>query len=1213
MAIESGRMLGDYRIIQPIGAGGMGEVYLAEQVYLKKNFAVKVLPPELAKIGGFIDRFRTEAQVMAKLEHPRLVPVVHMSEHEGVFYIAMEYVTGPKGEPLSVADYLKSRKTGRMKPKQVRAWAIQVASALVHAHEHGIVHRDIKPGNVLLDSKGHARLADFGLAKILGDEFIEDEARKSQASETAPYVDGDTPTLTRPKGKRSDTPTRTGDGPIGTYNYMSPEQRGDLPGAPIDARTDIYCFGMMIYRLLTGKLPVGFATPPSKAVEGIDPRWDDVLAKCLAHEQQERYASAGELLNDLKKINKDGMSTEDDSESDSVDLDFGDSSVTSETASSPVEQKKSRLGLIASLVGGAALLAIVIGFALSQGDGANEEETVDATPPPSSPAPDSKTAPKPAPTVDKQTVAESTPESRTKAVRDLLDELVTLVRNDGKGPLRGENIATWPESTFYALKRPLEGAFDQGLLNAHLRASQVQITSKVDAGNQCEAEIQFSRFKDNDTARAEFARLRLQIGAALSRSGRAMRTRQQKAVRGYEYAEISQYAWVAPGQPQIRVEFMTKERAEGFKVSSPMVVVGFSPGSDEFTATPLRVLIDDIATFAKNRGSGPMRGKLLSSKPPEETFVLNYPTDNAFDEDLMRHHLRDLRLEITEIEDDPKTKEPDPETRYNAEIVFDRFESDDDAREVLQQFRKQVEDAYPEHNNPALMSSAATDLGYRNDHETTGYAWFLYGEPSLSILFRTQADARERGSDSATVTVGLLYHAKPEAAVEYPDAPPGVAQSSSGKTAAPPAASHRPATDSPQALAEARQKRAEAAASYEQALAGIDAERLNEHGGKSWKSVRQLVESAKAEPAGTVKAINQSAARYLDAAKQLPDAYVEAIANHAESLADAENYEAAESALADARTIKPGSAVIEAAAEKVKQLRLGFTGTLAQFARASTIDVLQTNDAGTRLYAAVNEEVVEFDLRTGQRIREFAGHTKNVTSLDVFGDGKKLITGSADKTAIIWDLTTGERLKMLPESNGVGAVAGSDDGRLVATAPQFKNPQIWSVQTGRPQPRVKIDSWPWNSAINALTFDRADKRLLGGGTSYNTHVWDVKSGRQQGVLQANKNQRVLGLSISRDGKHLVMLDAVGVKVFDTFRFKESFSVDVSARYGAHVTASDDSSRFFAIDSVYDLKTGELLGRADIPLSQCRTVTATPDGNRFIYATSRSIEVVSSQQ
>jgi len=1205
-------MLGDYRIIQPIGKGGMGEVYLAEQVYLKKQFAVKVLPPELAEIGGFIERFRTEAQVMAKLEHPRLVPVVHMSEHEGVFYIAMEYVTGPKGEPLSVADYLKSRKTGRMKPKQVRAWGIQVASALVHAHEHGIVHRDIKPGNVLLDSKGHARLADFGLAKILGDEFIEDEARKSRFSETAPYVDGDTPTLTRPKGKRSDTPTRTGDGPIGTYNYMSPEQRGDLPGAPIDARTDIYCFGMMIYRLLTGKLPVGFATPPSKAVEGIDPRWDDVLAKCLAHEQQERYASTGELLNDLKKISKDGMSTEDDSESDSVDLDFGDSSVTSKTASSPVEQKKSRLGLFASLAGGAALLAIVIGFALSQGGGPNEEETADATPPPSSPAPDLKTAPKPAPTVDKQAVAESTPESRTKAVRDLLDELVALVRNDGKGPLRGEHIATASGSTFYALKRPLEGAFDQGLLNAHLRASQVQITSKVDAGNQCEAEIQFSRFKDNDTARAEFARLRLQIGAALSRSGRAMRTRQQKAVRGYQYAEISQYTWVAPGQPKIRVEFMTKERAEGFKVSSPMVVVGFSPGSDEFTATPLRVLIDDIATFAKNRGSGPMRGKLLSSKPPEETFALNYPTDNAFDEDLTRHHLRDLRLEITEIEDDPETKESDPETRYVAEIVFDRFESDDDAREVLQRFRKQVADAYPEHNNPALMSSAATDLGYR-DGEISGYGWLHYGEPTVVINFRTQADARKNGSDSATVTVQVLYHAEPEATVEYPDAPPRVAHSSSRKTVAPPAASHRPTADSPQALAEARQKRAEAAASYEQAFAGIDAERLNEHGGKSWKSVRQLVDSGKAEPADTVKAINQSASWYLNAAEQLPDAYVEAITNHAESLADAEDYEAAESALADARKVKPGSAVIKATAEKIKELRVGFTGQLAQFARPSSIDLLQTNDAGTKLYAAVGDTVIEYDLRTGKQIREFSGHSGDVKSLDVFGEDKSLVTGSADKTAIIWDLTSGDRLKMLPESNAVVAVAGSDDGKLVATAPQFKNPQIWSVQTGRPQPRVKIESWPWNSFIKALTFDRAGKNLLGGGSSYTTHVWNVRDGRQLGILHARKNRYVLGLSVSRDNKYLVMLDASGIKVFDTSNSKEKFSVDVSTSSGAHVTADVDSKRFFAMDSVYDLKTGELLGRADIPLGQCRTITATPDGNRFIYATLRSIEVVSSQQ
>ncbi|MHC4880267.1 MAG: protein kinase domain-containing protein [Planctomycetota bacterium] len=1204
MAIEAGQMLGDYRIIQPIGAGGMGEVYLAEQVYLKKQFAVKVLPPELAEIGGFIERFRTEAQVMAKLEHPRLVPIVHMSQHEGVFYIAMEYVTGPKGEPLSVGDYLKSRKTGRMKPKQVRAWAIHIASALVHAHEHGIVHRDIKPGNVLLDSKGHARLADFGLAKIVGDEFLEEEARKSRASETAPYVDGDTPTLTRPQGKRSDTPTRTGDG-------------RDLPGAPIDARTDIYGFGVMIYRLLTGKLPVGFATPPSKAVEGLDSRWDEVLAKCLAHEQDDRYSSAEELLRNLKEITKDGMS----------DWDISDPEITApsveevqqpvESVSPPETEQHSRRGLIAGIAGGAVVLLAVIAFALSLGDDTNDSQTTGladehpaVTGTSSIGAAEHQTSassPSSAETASEVT-APTDNDANTEVLRSLLDELVAFVSNDGEGRLRGNSGGTSAGLAFYDLNRSLSGAFDEGLLNAHLLTALVMITPEADAGERAEVQIQFHRFQDNDTARAVFARLRLHIGAAFAGSGRALLTWQQRAEHGYEHGEVSKYTWAVAGQPHIRMQFLTKEKAQELNQTSPIIVVGVAADDDNLTPTPLRSLLDDLRTFVKNRGRGSMRGKILSSTQPEETFALRHPVDKAFEADLLRH-LGDSCLEVTDYEDDPETPEFDPETKYAVDIVFGRYESDDAARAGLQQLKEQIADAYPEWDNPALGIKDSPDLGYQKG-EVTGYFWMLSGEPSIGINFYTKADAATEGHESAIAKIVVLYHADPEISITYPEASPRVARSSSANKPASQTDPARPAVDSPQELAAARRELSEAAAAYERYLEKFDAERLGRHGGETWESIGQLVNTAKAQPDDSVKAIEQATQKYLDALSKLPDACVEAILNHADALATAEDYAAAESALADARKIKPGSAVIKAAAEKIKQMQVGFTGQLAQFARASTIDVLQTNDAGTRLYAGVDDKVIEYDLRNGQQIREFSGHTEDVKTLDVFGEDAMLVTGSADKTAIIWDITTGDRVKMLPESNVVGAVAGSNDGRLVATAPLSKNPQIWSVQTGRPQPRVKIESWPWNSAIKALTFDPSGKRLLGGGSSYNTHVWSATDGRQQGVLQANKNQYVLGLSYSRNGKTLVMLDASGIKAFDGSRFTELFSLNVTAtRNGAHVTTSADSNRFFAVDSVYDIKTGELLGRADIPLSQCRTVTATPDGGRFIYATARSIVVV----
>lgn len=284
------------------------------------------------------------------------------------------------------------------------------------------------------------------------------------------------------------------------------------------------------------------------------------------------------------------------------------------------------------------------------------------------------------------------------------------------------------------------------------------------------------------------------------------------------------------------------------------------------------------------------------------------------------------------------------------------------------------------------------------------------------------------------------------------------------------------------------------------------------------------------------------------------------------------------------------------------------TGQLASFSSSMTIDCLQTNDDGTILYAGVNEIVIEYDLSTGQQLREFAGHDGEITSLDVFDQSQKLITGSSDKTAIVWDLESGQQLHRLSENNTVGAVAGSRDGKLVATAALFKNPQVWSVEKGERLSRTNIESWPWNSKINALTFDDEAKYLIGGGTSYNSHIWMVSTGRQKGQIQAHKNQYVLDLALSPDGDSLVMLDASGVKIFSTKRYQEQLSIDFDAPRRMQVTVTDDGSRFVAVDGIYNMEDGRMLSQADIPLRTCRTVTATPDGNRFIYATSRAIEV-----
>jgi serine/threonine-protein kinase len=151
---HSDRQLGDYRILASIGAGGMGQVYLAEHVHLQKRYAVKVLPAELARDPQFVARFQDEANVMANLKHPHIVQVHTMGQADGVYFLAMDYVTGPEGKPLSLHEHLKQQPEGRLPEAQVRKWAIQIAEALGYAHERGVVHRDLKPANILIDGNG---------------------------------------------------------------------------------------------------------------------------------------------------------------------------------------------------------------------------------------------------------------------------------------------------------------------------------------------------------------------------------------------------------------------------------------------------------------------------------------------------------------------------------------------------------------------------------------------------------------------------------------------------------------------------------------------------------------------------------------------------------------------------------------------------------------------------------------------------------------------------------------------------------------------------------------------------------------------------------------------------------------------------------------------------------------------------------------------------
>jgi serine/threonine-protein kinase len=263
---------GRYRILRKLGTGGMANVYLAEDEVLGRRVAIKILNDRHAGDDQFVERFRREAKNAASLSHPNIVSIYDRGEAEGTYYIAMEYLDGRSLKELIVA-------RGPAPIHLAVEYARQILAAIRFAHRHGIVHRDIKPHNVLVDAEGRLKVTDFGIAR----------AGASQMTEAGSI--------------------------IGTAQYLSPEQ---AKGAPVDQTSDLYSVGVVLYELLTGVVPFSGETPveiamkhlstvpppPSAKRKDVPRDLDLVVMRALAKDPAERYQSAEEMDADLRRISR---------------------------------------------------------------------------------------------------------------------------------------------------------------------------------------------------------------------------------------------------------------------------------------------------------------------------------------------------------------------------------------------------------------------------------------------------------------------------------------------------------------------------------------------------------------------------------------------------------------------------------------------------------------------------------------------------------------------------------------------------------------------------------------------------------------------------------------------------------------------------------------------------------------------------------------------